>query len=189
MAGPIVSDDLWEAIEPLIPEVARRFRHPGRKRIDDRKVLTGILFVLQTGIPWEHLPQEMGCGSGMTWRRRLKEWNDEGIWEQLHEVLLARLHHATIDVLGHLRLPRHLVRCVSRRHGALLVVDDPGPPRPEAESQPPCRILKPAATRSMVKPHPSKSGRIRYGRRRPDGGYASPVTSRRELAFCAAPTM
>lgn len=94
MAGPIVSDDLWEAIEPLIPEVPRRFLHPGRKRIEDRKVLTGILFVLQTGIPWEHLPQEMGCGSGMTCWRRLKEWNDGGVWQQLHEVLLARLHQA-----------------------------------------------------------------------------------------------
>jgi transposase len=94
MAGPIVSDDLWEAIEPLIPEVPRRFRHPGRKRIEDRRVLTGILFVLQTGIPWEHLPQEMGCGSGMTCWRRLKEWNDQGVWQALHEVLLARLHQA-----------------------------------------------------------------------------------------------
>jgi transposase len=70
MAKPIVSDELWKVIEPLIPELPRRFRHPGRKRLDDRKVLTGILFVLQTGIGWERLPQEMGCGSGMTcWRR------------------------------------------------------------------------------------------------------------------------
>lgn len=94
MARPIVSDDLWEVIEPLIPEVPRRFRHPGRKRIDDRKVLMGILFVLQTGIPWEHLPQEMGCGSGMTCWRRLQEWNEQGVWQKLHEVLLARLHRA-----------------------------------------------------------------------------------------------
>lgn len=94
MARPIVSDDLWGVIEPLIPEVRRRFRHPGRKRIDDRKVLTGILFVLQTGIGWEHLPQEMGCGSGMTCWRRLREWNDQGVWQRLHEVLLARLHQA-----------------------------------------------------------------------------------------------
>lgn len=94
MAKPIVSDELWEVIEPLIPEVPRRFRHPGRKRLDDRKVLTGILFVLRTGIGWERLPQEMGCGSGMTCWRRLKEWNDQGVWHQLHEVLLARLHSA-----------------------------------------------------------------------------------------------
>ena len=94
MAKAIVSDELWEVIEPLIPEVPRRFRHPGRKRIEDRRVLTGILFVLQTGIPWEHLPQEMGCGSGMTCWRRLSEWNEQGVWQQLHEVLLARLHQA-----------------------------------------------------------------------------------------------
>lgn len=94
MARPIVSDELWEVVEPLIPRVERRFRNPGRKRIEDRKVLAGIVFVLQTGIPWEHLPQEMGCGSGMTCWRRLKEWQDAGVWQRLHEVLLARLQAA-----------------------------------------------------------------------------------------------
>ena len=94
MAKPLVSDELWELIEPLIPKVPRRRRFPGRKRIDDRKVLTGILFVLQTGIPWEYLPQEMGCGSGMTCWRRLKEWQEAGVWQRLHEVLLARLREA-----------------------------------------------------------------------------------------------
>jgi transposase len=94
MAKPLVSDELWAIFEPLIPPVERRYRFPGRKRIDDRKVLTGILFVLQTGIPWEYLPKEMGCGSGMTCWRRLKEWQDAGVWQRLHEVLLARLHKA-----------------------------------------------------------------------------------------------
>ena len=64
MAQPLVSDELWGLIEPLIPKVQRRFRYPGRKRIDDRKVVTGIVFVLKTGIAWEYLPQEMGCGMG-----------------------------------------------------------------------------------------------------------------------------
>jgi transposase len=73
MAKPLVSDELWAMVEPLIPRVERRYRFPGRKRIEDRKVLSGILFVLQTGIPWEYLPQEMGCGSGMTCWRRLRE--------------------------------------------------------------------------------------------------------------------
>ena len=94
MAKPLVSDELWAIVEPLLPKVERRYRFPGRKRIDDRKVLTGILFVLQTGIPWEYLPQEMGCGSGMTCWRRLKEWQEAGVWQRLHEVLLARLHAA-----------------------------------------------------------------------------------------------
>ncbi len=94
MAQPLVSDELWEIVEPLIPKVKRRYRYPGRRRIDDRKVLTGILFVLRTGIPWEQLPQEMGCGSGMTCWRRLHEWQQAGVWQRLHEVLLARLHEA-----------------------------------------------------------------------------------------------
>lgn len=91
MAQPLVSDELWGLVEPLIPKVKRRHRYPGRKRLDDRKVLTGILFVLKTGIPWEHLPQEMGCGSGMTCWRRLRDWQQAGVWQALHEVLLARL--------------------------------------------------------------------------------------------------
>jgi transposase len=94
MAKPLVSDELWQLVEPLLPKVERRYRFPGRMRIDDRKVLTGILYVLKTGIPWEYLPQEMGCGSGMRCRRRLQEWQQAGVWQRLHELLLARLHAA-----------------------------------------------------------------------------------------------
>ena len=94
MAKPLVSDELWELIEPLIPKVKRRPDHPGRKRLEDRGVLSGILFVLRTGIPWEYLPQEMGCGSGMTCWRRLRDWQRAGVWEALHQHLLVRLNAA-----------------------------------------------------------------------------------------------
>ena len=89
-----VDDGLWELIEPLLPRVERRYRYPGRKRLDDRQALCGILFVLYTGLPWEFLPQELGYGSGMTCWRRLREWTDAGVWPRLHEVLLAKLHAA-----------------------------------------------------------------------------------------------
>jgi Putative transposase of IS4/5 family (DUF4096) len=62
----IVSDDLWERIERLLPHVQRRHRYPGRKRLPDRQVLCGILFVLYTAIPREFLPQELGFGSRMS---------------------------------------------------------------------------------------------------------------------------
>ncbi len=66
MAKPLVDDELWKLIQPLLPlPKPRRWRYPGRKRLRDRPALTGILFVLKSGIPWEMLPQEMGCGSGM----------------------------------------------------------------------------------------------------------------------------
>nr|WP_199236079.1 IS5 family transposase [Micromonospora sp. S4605] len=91
----IVSDDLWAEIEPLLPtRPPRRRRYPGRKPLDDRKVLCGVLFVLYTGIPWEYLPQELGFGSGMTCWRRLRDWNDAGVWQRLHEVLLGKLRAA-----------------------------------------------------------------------------------------------
>lgn len=90
----IVPDGLWARIEPLLPVAPRRTDHPGRKRLDDRKALSGILFVLYTAIPWEFLPQELGFGSGMTCWRRLRDWNEAGVWQQLHETLLAELNAA-----------------------------------------------------------------------------------------------
>ena len=95
MAKPLVDDALWARIQPLLhPGKPRRFRFPGRKPLDDRKVLTGILFVLKTGIPWMDLPCEMGCGSGMTCLRRLKQWHQAGVWQRLHQVLLSELRRA-----------------------------------------------------------------------------------------------
>ncbi len=95
MAKPLVDDEFWAIIEPLLPSAKpRRFRFPGRKRVDNRRALTGIIFVLKTGIGWEDLPQEMGCGSGMTCLRRLREWQAEGVWQRLHEVMLAKLNNA-----------------------------------------------------------------------------------------------
>jgi transposase len=89
-----VPDGLWERVEPLLPQKERRFRYPGRKPFDDRLALQGILFVLHTGIGWEHLPQELGFGCGMTAWRRLRAWQQAGVWERLHELLLAELHAA-----------------------------------------------------------------------------------------------
>jgi transposase len=93
MAKPLVSDELWDIIEPLIPK-----HHPspkgGRPTIGDREALTGIIFVLKTGIPWEDLPQEMGCGCGMTCWRRLRDWQEAGVFERLHHLLLNRLREA-----------------------------------------------------------------------------------------------
>ena len=89
-----VPDALWERIEPLLPRKPRRFRYPGRMPLDDRRVLQGILFVLHTGIGWEHLPQELGFGCGMTAWRRLRDWRQAGVWEKLHELLRSELHAA-----------------------------------------------------------------------------------------------
>lgn len=95
MAQPLVDDELWKLIQPLLPSPKpRRKRYPGRKPVDNRKALSGVLFVLKSGIPWEMLPQEMGCGSGMTCWRRLRDWNEAGVWQRLHELLLAKLREA-----------------------------------------------------------------------------------------------
>jgi transposase len=90
----IVSDELWERVEPLLPKVERRFRYPGRKRLPDRQALQGILFVLHTGIAWRHLPLELGFGGGSTCYRRMVAWQQAGVWERLHALLLAELRAA-----------------------------------------------------------------------------------------------
>lgn len=95
MAKPVLDEKFWEIVEPLLPVRQRRFRSPGRKALSDKKVLTGILFVLKTGIPWEYLPQEMGCGSGMTCWRRLRDWQAAGVWKKIHEKILAHLENAS----------------------------------------------------------------------------------------------
>ena len=93
MSKELVSDELWEIIEPLLPEVPPKPKG-GRPRIDDRAALSGIVFVLKSGIPWEMLLQEMGCGSGSTCWRRLRDWQEAGVWEELHRALLERLGEA-----------------------------------------------------------------------------------------------
>lgn len=93
MAREIFPDDLWALIEPLLPP-DKPAGSNGRPPVPNRKVLTGILFVLRSGIAWEDLPKEMGCGSGMTCWRRLHAWQQDGVWARIHVALLARLHKA-----------------------------------------------------------------------------------------------
>ncbi len=95
MTRLLVEDELWKMIEPLLPPPKPRRRiHPGRKPLDNRKALTGILFVLKTGIAWRDLPSEMDCGCGVACWRRLHYWHECGVWQCLQEVLLAQLRYA-----------------------------------------------------------------------------------------------
>ena len=93
MTKPLVSDELWQVIAPLLPATPPKPKG-GRPRVPDRAALTGILFVLRSGIPWSILPRELGCGSPMTCWRRLRAWHEAGVWEKVRRVLLARLREA-----------------------------------------------------------------------------------------------
>lgn len=107
----LIDDDLWTRIEPLLPK--RRSRHrqyAGRAPIPDRAALTGILFVLRSGLPWNMLPREMGCGSGTTCWRRLARWQRAGVWKRLHGVLLDELRRR-----GQIDLARAIVDSASLR--------------------------------------------------------------------------
>ena len=116
MAKPLLSDEKWKQVQHLFPPPPARPRG-GRRRVDYRCVLTGILFVLKTGIPWDALPLELGCGSGMTCWRRLRDWQREGVWQRLLEFFLEELRQAGRLADGRLIVDSSLVPA---KKGALL---------------------------------------------------------------------
>jgi transposase len=87
MSKPLVSDAMWGLVKPLFPK-HEMLPKDGRSRLDDGKALTGILFVLQTGISWKVLPQEIDCGCRMIYWRWLDEWQAAGVWAELHRLTL-----------------------------------------------------------------------------------------------------
>jgi transposase len=92
MAERLVSDEFWSRVAPVIPKVERRFRHPGRRRVDDRCCLEAIMYVLRTGCQWAMVPaSETGCSGKTAWRR-MDEWDRAGVWDKLHDALLAELN-------------------------------------------------------------------------------------------------
>ena len=92
LADDLVSDDLWALVESLLP-VPPRPPYGGRRRIiSDRACLAAIVYMARTPTPWRLLPaRELGCGSSATCWRRLTEWANAGVFEQLHLQVLDRL--------------------------------------------------------------------------------------------------
>ena len=106
----LVSDELWKQIEPLLPPVPPPSPKGGRPPVENREALTGIVFVLRTGIPWQALPKEMNCGSGSTCWRRFTLWTQLEVWSKLHVLLLAALGKA-----GAVHLERAVIDSASVR--------------------------------------------------------------------------
>jgi transposase len=119
MGKPIIDDELWALIEPLLPPAKpRRFRYPGRLPVSDRAALSGILFVLRSGIRWNELPSEMGCGSGVSCWHRLRDWQSAGVSGPLYHRLAISIHRLlSFDgdavTSSSLRLPLRRVKSAS----------------------------------------------------------------------------
>ena len=99
-----------EPIEPLLPPLPPPSPKGGRPWVEHRPALTGIIFVLKTGIPWQALPTEMGCGSGSTCWRRFAAWTRLAVWSKLHALLLTALGKA-----GAVNLERAVIDSASVR--------------------------------------------------------------------------
>jgi transposase len=106
----LVSDELWEQIEPLLPSEPEPSPLGGRPRVTNRQAFTGVVFVLRTGVPWQSLPTEMDCGSGSTCWRRFSQWTKLAIWSKLHALLLSQLGKA-----GAINLERAVIDSASVR--------------------------------------------------------------------------
>ena len=118
----LLPNGLWKEIEPLLPQHTASPKG-GRPAVSNRACLTGILFILKSGLPWNMLPQEMGCGSGVTCWRRLQEWTHAGVWPELHRRLLRRLGKR-----GSIRLSRAVIDSASVRAVLGGATPDPIPP-------------------------------------------------------------
>ncbi|MCZ1075251.1 IS5 family transposase [Rhodococcus sp. A5(2022)] len=115
MSDDLVPDDLWERIAPLLPpRPARRTRFPGRKPVDDRAELAGIMFVLRTNLAWRDVPAALiGC-SGVTCWRRLREWTEAGVWPRLHALLLTELRSSGLLEMDDVAVDGSHVRALKR---------------------------------------------------------------------------
>jgi transposase len=87
-----LSDFEWEVIKPLLPPMSR----VGRPRTDDRLIINGILYVLTTGCRWMDMPLEYG--SYKTAWRRLKKWQEMGIWDSIFKALASLREHGMVSV-------------------------------------------------------------------------------------------
>lgn len=81
-----LTDRQWKVIQPIIPKQTGR----GKPRADDRATLNAILYVLSTGCRWEDLQRIQYSHSYTTAWRRLKKWEEEGIWKRILDVLIAK---------------------------------------------------------------------------------------------------
>jgi transposase len=95
MSSKLLPDELWNEIEELFPEYEPS-PDGGRPPKEARRVLTAVVFVLKTGIGWKDLPTEAFGVSYKTCTRRIDEWTDQGIWQQIHELFLAKLRGADL---------------------------------------------------------------------------------------------
>ena len=111
-----LSDYEWTAIKPMLPNKPR-----GVRRVNDRRVLNGIFWVLRSGAPWRDLPETYGPRT--TCYNRFVRWRRAGVWDQIMDALAAG-HDAAVQMIDTsvVRVHQHgacIARQQSARYGSL----------------------------------------------------------------------
>ena len=104
-SGFWLSDRAWAAIEPLLPR-----NQPGARRVDDRRVISGIVHVLRVGCRWQDCPPDYGPPT--TIYNRFNRWSHRGLWGHIFSTLSAQA-----ELPGDLSIDSTAVRAHRSAHG------------------------------------------------------------------------
>src|SRR5262245_34649805 len=104
-----LSDDEWATMRPMLPSKTR-----GVPRVDDRRVLNGIFWVLRSGAPWRDLPERYGPRT--TCYNRFVRWRKAGVWDRMMDAITAA-HHGDIQMIDSTSVRAHQQAATARRGG------------------------------------------------------------------------
>jgi transposase len=102
-----LTDFEWRVIEPLLPNKPR-----GVPRVDDRRVLNGIFWVLRSGAPWRDLPERYGPRT--TCYNRFVRWRKAGVWDRLMDAITAA-HDGKIQMIDSTSVRAHQQAATGKR--------------------------------------------------------------------------
>lgn len=108
-----LTDVEWRVIAPLLPNKSR-----GVPRVDDRRVLNGIFWVLRSGAPWRDLPERYGPRT--TCYNRFVRWRRAGVWDALMDAITAA-HDGDIQMIDSTSIRAHQQAATAKRGGEIIV--------------------------------------------------------------------
>lgn len=165
MARYDLTDFEWNVIQPLLPNKPR-----GVPRVDDRRVMNGIFWVLRSGAPWADLPERYGPPT--TIYNRFNRWRKAGVWDRLMDAVIAA-HDGKVQMIDSTSVRVHQQAAAQKTGWRRLYRSKPR--RTDEQAARPCHRQRPAGAVGVV---------TRPGQRRSDGGVAPPRSAQRRGRTC-----